>query len=36
LNANAPEFVKNGVKGLLKKGMKVAVSEAEAKKALSL
>jgi hypothetical protein len=35
LNANAPEFVKNGVKGLLKKGMKVAVSEAEAKKALS-
>jgi hypothetical protein len=35
LNANAPEFVKNGVKGLLKKGMKAAVSEAEAKKALS-
>jgi Domain of unknown function (DUF4157) len=35
LNANAPEFVKNGVKGLLKKGMKMAVSEAEAKKALS-
>jgi hypothetical protein len=35
LNANAPEFVKNGVKGLLKKGTKAAVSEAEAKKALS-
>ena len=35
LNANAPEFVENGVKGLLKKGLKAAVSEADANKALS-
>ena len=35
-NANAPDFVKNGMKALLKRRPKAAVSEAEVKKALSV